>query len=100
MLRQEDCPHVLCLVSGRHLDELAWLIGCLPPHPVESLPDRALGAVWHSCQPAHCLVRFQADAARISGPDAAISGIVVSMESLSSGIGASTLGAGTTASRI
>ena len=29
----------------RRLHELAWLINCFPPHPVESLLDRAPGAV-------------------------------------------------------
>ena len=42
---QRDCPQGPRLVSGRHLDEFAWSIDCLPPHPVESLPDRAPGAV-------------------------------------------------------
>ena len=35
----------LRLVPGRHLHEIVWLIDCFPPHPVESLLDRAPGAV-------------------------------------------------------
>ena len=45
MQLQTDFPKELRLVSGRDLDEFAWFIGCFPPHPVESLPDQAPGAV-------------------------------------------------------
>ena len=100
MLRQTDCPHGLRLVPGRHIHELAWLTDCFPPLPVEWLPDLAPGAVWHSCQPAHCLVRFLADAAVSQDPILQFLVLVVSMESPSSGIGANTLRAGTTAPRI
>ena len=45
MQLQTDFPQELRLVSGRDLHAFAWSIGCFPPHPVESLPDRAPGAV-------------------------------------------------------
>ena len=39
-LHQADCPREFHLVPDRHLHELAWLIDCFPPHPVETLVDR------------------------------------------------------------
>ena len=44
MQLQTDFPQELRLVSGRDLGAFAWSIDCFPPHPVESLPDRAPSA--------------------------------------------------------